>query len=100
MDFGKMKEEMSGKIKDELTQKVDEVKADIEKKFSGVGGTQQSEQNNSSVEGQKLNESQSAPMGQTEAELNTQDTSADTAAVAEGDSSESDDESQAQKEVA
>ena len=98
MDFGKMKEQMSGKVKDELTQKVDEVKADIEKKFSNAGGAQKPDQNASSVEGQKLNESRPAPMGQPE--LAKQDTSADTSAVAESDSSERGDESQDEKEVA
>jgi hypothetical protein len=110
MDFGKMKEQMSGKIKEELTQKVDEVKADIEKKFGNIGGAQRPDQNASSVEGQKLNESQPEPMGQTKAELNTEDTSAgasddtrdDTRAVAESDSAEGDDQSQSEdeKEVA
>ncbi len=100
MDFGKMKEQMSGKIKEELTQKVDEVKADIEKKFSSVGGAQKPDQNASSVEGQKLNESRPEPAGQTDAELNTENTSVDTRAVAESDSSERDDESQDEKEVA
>lgn len=106
MDFGKMKEQMSGKIKEELTQKVDEVKADIEKKFSNIGGAQQPDQNASSVEGQKLNESRPEPMGQTNTELNTEDTSAntsdDTRAVSESDSSEGDDQSQNEdeKEVA
>ncbi len=100
MDFSKMKEQMSGKVKEELTQKVDEVKADIEKRFSNAGGTQKPDQNASSVEGQKVNESRPEPMGQTNAELNTEDTSAGTRAVAESDSSERDDESQDEKEVA
>ena len=100
MDLGNVKEQMSGKIKEELTQKVDDVKADIEKKFSNAGGAQKPDQNASSVEGQKLNEARPKPMGQTNAELNTEDTSADTRAVAESDSSERDDESQDEKEVA
>jgi hypothetical protein len=100
MDFGKMKEQMSGKIKEELNQKVDEVKAGIQKKFSNTGEAQKPDQNASSVEGQKLNESPPEPMGQTNAELNTEDTSADTSAVAESDSSERDDESQDEKEAA
>ncbi|HET9165350.1 MAG TPA: hypothetical protein VFP11_05095 [Candidatus Angelobacter sp.] len=100
MDFSKMKEQMGGKVKEELTQKVDEVKADIEKKFSNAGGAQNPDQKASSVEGQKLNESKPEPMGQTNAELNTEDTSAGARAVAESDSSERDDESQDQKEVA
>lgn len=100
MDFSKMKEQMSGKVKDELTQKVDEVKADIEKKFSNAGGAQKPDQNASSAEGQKLNESRPAPIGQPEAELTTEDTSAEARAMAESDSSERDDESQDEKEVA
>jgi hypothetical protein len=100
MDFGKMKDQMSGKIKEELTQKVDEVKADIEKKFSNTGGSQKPDQNTSSVEGQKLNESRPEPVAETNAEIDTEDTSSDTRAVAEIDSSESDDESQDEKEVA
>ena len=30
MDFGKMKDQVSEKVKEELVQKVDEIKADIE----------------------------------------------------------------------
>lgn len=42
MDFGKMtdqfREQANEKIKEELLQKVDEVKADVEKKFGSFGG--------------------------------------------------------------
>ncbi|GAC1515637.1 MAG: hypothetical protein NVS1B11_33520 [Terriglobales bacterium] len=42
MDFDKMKDELKGqmseKVKEELMQKVDEVKADVAKKFGNFGG--------------------------------------------------------------
>jgi len=45
MDFGKMtdqlKEQASEKVKEELLQKVDEVKAEVEKKFGSFGGTKE-----------------------------------------------------------
>jgi hypothetical protein len=38
MDFNSMKDQLSGKAKDELSAKVDEVKQDIAKRFSGGSG--------------------------------------------------------------
>ena len=38
MDFNSMKDQLAGKAKDELLGKVDEVKQDIAKRFSGGSG--------------------------------------------------------------
>ena len=38
MDFNSMKDQLAGKAKDELLGKVDEVKEDIAKRFSGGSG--------------------------------------------------------------
>jgi hypothetical protein len=35
MDFGKMEDQLSEKVKEDLVQEVDEIKVDIEKKFGG-----------------------------------------------------------------
>ena len=107
MDFSKMKEQMSEKVKEELTQKVDEVKADIGKKFGNFSGTsgQSTNQSTNPVEGQKLDESRIESSSQTNPDLKTENLAAaneeeDTKVVAESDSTQVDDESQDEKEVA
>jgi hypothetical protein len=110
MDFGKMKDQlkdqMSDKVKDELMEKVDEVKADVEKKFGNFGATTQatSEQSTGSSQLENLNASRSQSGNRPEAEANIEDSTTpneeeaqEPATVAETDlNQDSDDE----KEVA